>query len=89
MGEVLSAVNAVSPLGLAVLLAYVIYLLISQRGKVQELGDNHLHDVTARLDAVIASLGRLETGQQLHEENTTQVREALAHIKAKLNGAPK
>ena len=49
--------NTLSPLGLSVMLGYIIYLLVSKTGPVKQIGHNHLHD----LPGMAATLARVET----------------------------
>ena len=60
LADLLTALNGVSPLGVITLLAWIVYLLISKKGPVGRIRDNHLHDVTELLRQIAASAARQE-----------------------------
>lgn len=51
----LTAVNAMSPIGVIALLGVVILLLVHKRGPLRRLTDNHLDHVQASLDRIAES----------------------------------
>lgn len=79
MLDILSALASLSPLGVIALLAYVIYLLVTQRKEAGQrhrvLASNHLHELPAMAD----SLRRMEATLQSMNEN-------IVWIKARING---
>ena len=56
LGSLIGALNSLSPLAVIGGLIYIVYLLISKRGPVSALADNHLHS----LPDMAASLERIE-----------------------------
>ena len=74
--SLLSALNALSPLGVIALLGVVLFFLAKERtaviSKVDNIADNHLHD----LPEILATLQRMEVNMSSNFE----------YIKAKLNG---
>jgi len=58
--ELVKTLNAMSPLGLAAMLALVLFFQARQRKTVTQLRDNHMHDVTDGLAAVTEALTRIE-----------------------------
>lgn len=60
MLEILSLLNSLSPLGLAALLALVLYNMSSARKEVTSLRDNHLHEVTDAMVVITAAIQRME-----------------------------
>ena len=75
MGELVSTLNSLSPLGLAGGLAFIIYLQIKQRGRVREIADNHLHG----LPEMAESLKRIEL-------NLDAIRDHVVYLRARANG---
>ena len=72
----LNTLNTLSPLAVIALLAVILFTVLKNKeevaGKVDNLADNHLHD----LPEVLATLQRIEI----------KLSEDLSWIKAKLNG---
>jgi hypothetical protein len=52
-------------------------------GKLDELKDNHLHEVTEKLDEIIKTLERMERNQT---EGREKIVEKLSYISARING---
>ena len=79
----LNAINTLSPLGVIGLLAMIVYMLVKAKAArildvskmVQNIGDNHLHELPAMasdLRKIVETLQRMET----------RMAEDFAHIKA-------
>jgi hypothetical protein len=87
---VIAVFSAVTPLGLAGGLVYVIYLLVKQRREGTaahaELTTNHLHELPdmaqtlRRIERQNASSAAAVLGQ------LSDIRESLAYLKARVNG---
>lgn len=77
MAEIIQTLNGITPLGLAAGLAYVIYLQVTNRGRVANLETNHLHE----LPEMANTLRRIEAAM-------TEMRSDVVHIKARVNGKP-
>jgi hypothetical protein len=77
--SVFEMLNAVSPLGLAALLAYVIYLLVkgktSTDAKVETIATNHLHGLPEMADTL--------------KEIQLTLTSLDAYLRARLNGGPR
>jgi hypothetical protein len=79
---VFSALDNVSPLALAALLGYVIYLLVRQRQQVSTLKDNHLSE----LPEMLALLTALEKGQGEIRECGQRIEAAVHSLAGYLHG---
>lgn len=69
--EIFHLINSVSPLGLAALLGYVVYLQVKNQRRVKELGMNHFGEV-------IGALSRIEHTLQA-------IREDVVYLRARQN----
>lgn len=79
MLSIVAALNAVTPLGMAAGLGYIIYHMIAKNGNIRTISENHLSDLPEITDAmrgVVQILQRIEVAQG----------ENFAYIKARLNG---
>lgn len=72
MAEVIHALNALTPLGLAGGLAYVIFLLVRNQ---RRLTSNHLHDLPDMAQALI----RIEA-------TLKDINDNLIYVRARING---
>jgi hypothetical protein len=63
--------NALSPLGVIGLLAYIVYLLVAKRGPVKAISDNHL----SGLPQMAATLARMEAILEDISDGVTILRE--------------
>lgn len=72
---VVQALNALSPLGLAAMLAFIIWQLVGKKGNVRKISDNHLSD----MPEILATLQRIETG-------IGDVRDGINYLKGRVNG---
>ena len=79
--DALKMLAAISPIALALILCgglgYIIYLLISKRGPVRSISENHL----ACLPEMLAALERIET-------SLSELRDGMAYLKGRINGRP-
>ncbi len=57
--QIITALNALSPLGLAGLLGFIIYKLIQGNRQLKSVQDNHLHE----LPEIAETLRRVEAAQ--------------------------
>lgn len=77
--SIVTALNALTPLGLAAGLGYIIYHMIAKNGNIRTISDNHLSDLPEIAEAMkdmAQILQRIEVAQG----------ENFAYIKARLNG---
>lgn len=58
-----NASNALTPLGIAGLLIYIIYVLVKGHQTVNTIADNHLRHIADGLHDVTSTLHRIETKQ--------------------------
>jgi hypothetical protein len=58
--SLLKLINTFTPAGIIVLLIGLVYLAFHQRKQVEQLSDNHLHEVLEVLHRIEVSLARLE-----------------------------
>lgn len=83
VSSIIEALNALTPLGLAGGLGYVIYLLVKGKTsadvKVETIASNHLHGLPEMLDIL------REMNDTLHRMDRTAA-ENFAYLKARLNG---
>ena len=75
MGELVQALNSVTPLGLAAGMGYIIYLQVKNKGRVKAIETNHLHG----LPEMAATLERIEAALKGINDN-------VIHIRARVNG---
>jgi hypothetical protein len=65
--DAITVVNSLSPLGLAAMLAYIIYQLVNKRGTVRAISENHLSglpDIQALLTALSSHVQALHASSQ-------------------------
>ena len=76
----LNTLNTLSPLAVIGLLALIVFMLVKGKTgvdtKVNQLADNHMHDLSDDLKTIIEILQRLEV----------KFGEDLAWLKARING---
>ncbi len=82
MAEVLKIVTDITPLGLAAMLAAIIYLLIRNRSQVQELSANHL----SGLPEMMTLLTKIADSQERQEECGRQILNQLSTLDGYLRG---
>ena len=75
MADLVTALNALTPLGLAGGLAYVIYLLVKNQRKVHAIGANHLHELPQMAADIRAMRERMDS-----------MNEHVVYIRARMNG---
>lgn len=87
--ELLKALNAVSPLGVVALLAYIIYMLVNNKRASKLVGenvvsvkDNHLSDLPEMLNLMRSMTETLRR----QEENQRVMNDNLIYIRARTNG---
>ena len=74
--------NALTPLGLAGGLAYIIYHLIAKKGRVRTISDNHLSGLPAlenTVQKILESAGR-------QEETLGEIRDGINFLRGRANG---
>lgn len=80
--SIVESLNALSPLGLAAGLAYIIYMQIkAQRGQ-NKIASNHLHP----LPEMNETLKRIEENQRDQNMMLNDIRTSQEYIKARING---
>lgn len=82
MSELLTALNAMSPLAVIALLAIVIYQLVLQGKGQRKIATNHLHG----LPEMASSLERIEGLLEKIEERLGDVHDNTLYIRARING---
>ncbi len=75
MADLVTALNALTPLGLAGGLAYIIYVLAKQKKQVSNLQTNHLHE----LPEMAADLRAMR-------ELLQSVNDNVIYVRARING---
>ena len=78
MTDIITALNAITPLGLAAGLAIIIYLQIKNRGRVNHIATNHLHNLH-ELPQVAADIRAMRELLQTVNDN-------VVYLKARVNG---
>ena len=77
-----SALNALTPLGLAGGLAFIIYHLISKKGVVRDISENHL----SGLPEMNATLMRIEESMKRQETTLHDIRDGTNYLKGRISG---
>lgn len=79
--DVLKAIAELSPIGVIALLAYVVYLLVAQKGPVKKIAENHNGNpsIEGLLNQLVASSSR-------QEQTLSEIRDGLNYLKGRLNG---
>lgn len=75
VSTIVQALNAITPLGLAAGLAFVIYQLVAKKGQIRAISENHL----SGLPAMEQTLLRIE-------ETLGEIRDGINYLKGRLNG---
>ena len=75
MTDIITALNAITPLGLAAGLAIIIYLQIKNKGRVNHLATNHFHELPQMAADIRAMRELLQT-----------VNDNVVYLKARVNG---
>ena len=75
LSQLLGYLNALTPLGLAGGLAYIVYLLVGKRGPINSISDNHL----SSLPDMVATLERIEKA-------LCEIRDGISYLKGRVNG---
>ena len=81
MVELLRVVNEFTPLGIAALALVILLYSISNRKNVNNVRDNHLHEIKELITEVVSSNKRQEDMLQKMNDN-------IIYIKTKQNGKP-
>lgn len=66
-----TALNSLTPLAVIGLLSFIVYLLVSKKGPVRKISENHLHD----LPTMAATLIRMEVVLEEIRDGITILRE--------------
>lgn len=85
MSELIQFLTNLSPLGLAGILALIVYLQVKNAKHTAQISDNHLSglpEMQATLEQVLAALSRME-------ERQVRAGDQLTYLLARTNGAPK
>lgn len=85
MSEIVLLLEKASPLGLAMLLAVIVYMQVKQGRQTRLISDNHL----SGLPEMEALLREMAASQVRIEERMTRACDQLTYLTAKLNGGPK
>ena len=80
--DVLQTLNSFTPVGLAALLAYIIYLQILNGKEVDKVANNHLSD----LPEMNADIKKLVTLMENQQPLLQAINDNLIYIKARVNG---
>ena len=81
----LSALNALTPLGVAALLGVVILLLVHKKGPIKTLANNHLEHVQASLDVIADSSKKHAEISQKQLELLGDIKAEIYYVKAKVD----
>ena len=71
----LNTLSSLSPLAVIALLGLIIFLLVKQHEKVDNLKGNDLHTIESKLDQMLEVMQRIEVD--------------LSWVKARINGGPR
>jgi hypothetical protein len=82
MSELTTILTQATPLGVVALSLFIILQLIKQKRSLNDLKNNHLHDVSE-------SLVRIEGILTRQSETLSEIKTGIEVVKAKLNGRDK
>jgi len=78
--NVVSALNTITPLGMAAGLGFIIYLLIAKRGPIRTISENHL----SGLPEMHATLIRMEESDRRQEGTLSEIRDGINYLKGRI-----
>jgi len=79
---IVAALNALSPLGLAAMLSFIIYQLVAKKGQIRTISENHL----SGLPEMAATLERIEQALKGQQSTLSGIASDLSYLKGRLNG---
>lgn len=82
IAALISALNSLTPLGLAALLSFVIYMQIRANKGQRNIAENHLHG----LPEMAASIERMTESLERIESLMLQMNNNVTYIRARING---
>jgi hypothetical protein len=77
---IVSILNGLSPVGLAGMLAFIIYHLVAKKGRVRAISDNHL----SGLPEMAATLIRIEESNKRQESVLSNISNDISFVKGRI-----
>jgi hypothetical protein len=81
----IAALNQLTPIGLAGLIAVLVYALFSKRSPLVQIKDNHLSHIEASLRQIAANMGTQTGHLESISTDIKDVRDGISWIRGKLD----